>query len=183
MERELLQTILAKLSTLEQAVERVERHLLGPPRQDLGRAAAARERQRFLQGQRPRPPPAPFVYPQVDLQTAVFVHNDVYPVEYVFDRPPAESDPPPNGLPQEWLNQLFTCTIAHLDPSVCLEKTGLSVDQLKETNCSICLDEGMEEICILPCKHVFHKECIEDWLKRRPTCPTCRFSFTTPVET
>ncbi len=43
--------------------------------------------------------------------------------------------------------------------------------------CCICLaDYGTGDvIMVLPCKHEFHKECIEPWLTRRNrTCPLCK---------
>ena len=46
-----------------------------------------------------------------------------------------------------------------------------------EIDCSICREIGKvgEEKCVeLPCKHSFHFECIEPWLKRVSSCPICR---------
>lgn len=46
-----------------------------------------------------------------------------------------------------------------------------------EIDCSICREVGRvgEEKCVeLPCKHSFHFECIEPWLKRVASCPICR---------
>lgn len=46
-----------------------------------------------------------------------------------------------------------------------------------EIDCSICREVGSvgEEKCVeLPCKHSFHFECIEPWLKRVASCPICR---------
>ncbi|CRG83919.1 Mitochondria fission 1 protein [Talaromyces islandicus] len=42
--------------------------------------------------------------------------------------------------------------------------------------CSICMDpvELGTEVTELPCKHWFHGECIELWLKQHNTCPHCR---------
>lgn len=39
--------------------------------------------------------------------------------------------------------------------------------------CPICqsvLDDGVES----PCHHLFCRPCIEKWLEKRPSCPTCR---------
>ena len=43
--------------------------------------------------------------------------------------------------------------------------------------CSICLDNySNPEIKLnkLPCNHIFHKDCIQEWLKNNDTCPECR---------
>jgi len=43
--------------------------------------------------------------------------------------------------------------------------------------CTICQDvfsKGDQSIS-LPCKHMYHKDCIFPWLQTRNTCPTCRF--------
>jgi E3 ubiquitin-protein ligase RNF115/126 len=34
---------------------------------------------------------------------------------------------------------------------------------------------GRMEALMMPCRHVFHKECLVPWLKMSNTCPTCRF--------
>ena len=56
----------------------------------------------------------------------------------------------------------------------------------KEDICLICWLPGNEqdEINILTnfnhivtkckCKHIFHKSCIDKWIKKSPTCPICR---------
>lgn len=47
----------------------------------------------------------------------------------------------------------------------------------KETDCSICFEkiEAGEKIYNIPCKHIFHKECMTKWIQRRKkTCPMCR---------
>lgn len=44
-------------------------------------------------------------------------------------------------------------------------------------NCSICLEElpmGLQ-VTRMPCSHVFHSDCIVEWLKRSGLCPLCRF--------
>jgi len=46
-------------------------------------------------------------------------------------------------------------------------------------SCCICFVEYLldEEILKLPCTHIYHKECILNWLKIRSTCPTCRYDI------
>jgi hypothetical protein len=29
----------------------------------------------------------------------------------------------------------------------------------------------------LPCKHLFHKECLAHWLDKRRSCPVCRLDI------
>jgi len=46
-----------------------------------------------------------------------------------------------------------------------------------ESECNICMDEyKLEDVVVkLGCKHVFHKDCICNWLcNERVTCPVCR---------
>ena len=45
-----------------------------------------------------------------------------------------------------------------------------------EDTCPICLDqfEAEQKVIILPCKHGFHVDCIEPWLKMHSECPCCR---------
>ncbi|XP_066931672.1 RING finger protein 150-like [Clytia hemisphaerica] len=45
-----------------------------------------------------------------------------------------------------------------------------------EESCAVCLEcykEG-ETLRILPCKHEFHKACIDPWLLNHRTCPMCK---------
>ncbi|KAJ4770495.1 hypothetical protein LUZ62_020532 [Rhynchospora pubera] len=53
--------------------------------------------------------------------------------------------------------------------------------------CSICLVEYKEGEVLrsMPgCGHLFHVQCVDTWLKSRPTCPVCRTSpLTSPVPT
>lgn len=46
-----------------------------------------------------------------------------------------------------------------------------------DNTCSVCLDEYEEgdELLQLTCGHVFHRSCIDVWLKKNSICPYCRW--------
>ena len=48
-------------------------------------------------------------------------------------------------------------------------------------DCNICLSqmETSETLRALPCAHAFHAACINRWLSRAHTCPTCRATVPT----
>ncbi|KAE8732272.1 putative RING/U-box superfamily protein [Hibiscus syriacus] len=49
--------------------------------------------------------------------------------------------------------------------------------RLNHNTCSICLDEyqAKEKLRTIPdCKHYFHADCIDEWLKLNAACPLCR---------
>lgn len=50
---------------------------------------------------------------------------------------------------------------------------------LKDDMCVICQCsfEINEDVKILPCKHAFHKECVDAWLSDHKTCVTCKQSI------
>jgi hypothetical protein len=46
-----------------------------------------------------------------------------------------------------------------------------------KTTCAVCLAEYTDgdELRRLPgCRHAFHRECADQWLRQRPSCPLCR---------
>ncbi|XP_056593073.1 E3 ubiquitin-protein ligase TTC3 isoform X2 [Triplophysa dalaica] len=44
-----------------------------------------------------------------------------------------------------------------------------------EDPCIICHEDmSAEDMCVLECRHSFHRQCIKSWLKEQSTCPTCR---------
>ena len=57
----------------------------------------------------------------------------------------------------------------------------------EETNCAICLGSFSKKMKILPCKHTFDLECIDEWLQteydagKSLSCPFCR-RITTAVQ-
>ncbi|BGP31251.1 hypothetical protein JCM10296v2_003015 [Rhodotorula toruloides] len=46
-------------------------------------------------------------------------------------------------------------------------------------SCGICLDtfQLSDNAVALPCKHLYHEDCLVPWLKTSGTCPTCRFAL------
>lgn len=48
-------------------------------------------------------------------------------------------------------------------------------DGTKKGECVICMMELVtgEEVRYLPCMHTYHAVCIDDWLLRSLTCPSC----------
>ncbi len=50
------------------------------------------------------------------------------------------------------------------------------------TNCAICYENYAEGDTLCSpeqCGHVFHKECLDNWLKCKKQCPTCRMNIIT----
>ncbi|OHT16882.1 hypothetical protein TRFO_41479 [Tritrichomonas foetus] len=68
-------------------------------------------------------------------------------------RPPASEDVINSLHPQQY------------SEGVCLDST-----------CAICLTEmeNGDEVIVLNCRHGYHKDCIEPWLRTHNVCPTCR---------
>ena len=50
----------------------------------------------------------------------------------------------------------------------------------EKKNCVICLEDfkNGENVINLPCIHLFHKNCIKNWLKNQNSCPICKFKLT-----
>ena len=50
-----------------------------------------------------------------------------------------------------------------------------ALTHIVEKECSICKDNiDDRDLVRLPCKHYFHKDCINEWFEIRNTCPLCR---------
>ncbi|KAL3358473.1 hypothetical protein AABB24_015545 [Solanum stoloniferum] len=62
---------------------------------------------------------------------------------------------------------------------VALPSVEASNDNDGRKECVICKEEMKEgrDVCKLPCHHTFHWICILPWLKKRNTCPCCRFQL------
>ncbi|XP_061664858.1 uncharacterized protein si:ch211-207l14.1 isoform X2 [Syngnathoides biaculeatus] len=54
-----------------------------------------------------------------------------------------------------------------------------------DSMCLIChndLKRGTDGVRELQCTHTFHQECIEEWLWRKQSCPTCHVQVLTPQQ-
>ena len=73
------------------------------------------------------------------------------------------------GTDREIMNELPETTIEDVS----------KLDAEKK-NCVICLEEfkNKDKAIILPCIHLFHKNCIKNWLKKQNSCPICKFKLT-----
>ena len=54
-------------------------------------------------------------------------------------------------------------------------------DIMDKKQCQVCFDNFKDEdkIAKLPCKHLYHKDCILPWLEKHNTCPVCRHELPT----
>jgi len=61
-----------------------------------------------------------------------------------------------------------------------------NIEKLKE-NCVICMSSLnlyiTNDNTILPCKHIFHKYCLQRWRKENNFCPICKSSINKPLVT
>lgn len=114
----------------------------------------------------------------------VLIASIILLMKFFFDSSPAENPP------STWSNSLsrrdeliaaFPVFIhgklpANSDYGITSSSSNLSA--FENENCAICLEEYEhgEAIRVLPrCKHMFHKDCIEQWLRLRSmNCPVCR---------
>ena len=53
---------------------------------------------------------------------------------------------------------------------------------IKANECSICHEQLMQDVIVLPCSHRFHNECIEPWIISHNSCPICRAPIIEPEE-
>ncbi|XP_059820418.1 E3 ubiquitin-protein ligase RNF149-like isoform X2 [Hypanus sabinus] len=64
------------------------------------------------------------------------------------------------------INKLQLHTVRHGDREIDLDVEG----------CAVCIEvyRSRDVVRILPCKHVFHRMCIDPWLLEHRTCPMCK---------
>ncbi|KAH9453890.1 hypothetical protein Pst134EA_013008 [Puccinia striiformis f. sp. tritici] len=62
--------------------------------------------------------------------------------------------------------------VESLGSSHALASYGGSIDE--RDDCAVCLGFLDSDTLSLKCEHVFHRECINQWLRHNPSCPSCR---------
>lgn len=67
-------------------------------------------------------------------------------------------------------------------PLMKIKECDFEDDSKKE--CCICFLEFSvdDEVSRLPCGHIFHKKCVAEWLRKKCTCPECRWELETEDE-
>ena len=91
--------------------------------------------------------------------------------------PAAQADAVGDAVSQQELQQMQDFKRIVPDEELAkLQVVAFSELQTDEKNCSICLDEFLAEsqLYAIPCKHLFHKACLEDWVAENYKCPVCR---------
>lgn len=85
--------------------------------------------------------------------------------------PPAAPPPPPPAASRHFRENLPLAQVTADD---------LMLD-LNNKECVICFDEHVigQTACKLPCGHIFHPECLKDWLAKQASCPICRYEVET----
>eukprot|EP00929_Paragymnodinium_shiwhaense_P074815 TRINITY_DN38283_c0_g2_i1.p1 TRINITY_DN38283_c0_g2~~TRINITY_DN38283_c0_g2_i1.p1 ORF type:complete len:354 (+),score=99.66 TRINITY_DN38283_c0_g2_i1:182-1243(+) len=62
-----------------------------------------------------------------------------------------------------------------------IKVTNYDIEVNESTECSICLDELVvgQPALRIPCGHLYHEDCVRDWLKKSNECPVCRYELPT----
>lgn len=59
------------------------------------------------------------------------------------------------------------------------ERMEIDEDQCLNDECVICFEKLEGKIVCMPCSHMFHGDCIKNWLDKSHYCPVCRYNMPT----
>jgi len=78
---------------------------------------------------------------------------------------------PPSSRPAASKKTVASLPVLNLDSAEALEGVGGPA-----TKCPVCTEELVlgDNVQQLPCKHVFHVDCLKPWLQQDNSCPVCR---------
>ncbi|KAH3745838.1 RING finger protein [Pelomyxa schiedti] len=87
----------------------------------------------------------------------------------------------------ELMQQMFDNSQGRSRPASASSISSLAVVKIQQHHvddkeeCTICKDDYKvdDEVTMLPCKHLFHPDCIKHWLNMHNTCPSCRHELPT----
>ncbi|PNX90015.1 E3 ubiquitin-protein ligase rnf181 [Trifolium pratense] len=82
-----------------------------------------------------------------------------------------------DGLEEDEEEMIFEEEHIRFNPAAksCIEELEM-VEVEEVAKCVICF-EDLNAGVRLPCSHIFHANCIQDWLEVANSCPLCRFQF------
>ncbi|KAL2504106.1 E3 ubiquitin-protein ligase RNF43-like [Abeliophyllum distichum] len=87
------------------------------------------------------------------------------------------------GVLQQSMDESNVCSMVPASDSSIksLKRTRIDYENNCAKSCIVCLEEFSKEsktIC-MPCSHLFHGNCIKQWLRTSHYCPICRFEMPT----
>jgi|LakMenE18May11ns_1017337.scaffolds.fasta_scaffold00077_6 hypothetical protein len=93
----------------------------------------------------------------------------------------------PDNSQEDFINSLFQQASAseelERNDKIKLDVQSQLFSESEKTfsSCSICSDDYKDDdtVSTLNCKHIFHKNCIEEWGHYNPVCPVCKASIKT----
>lgn len=69
------------------------------------------------------------------------------------------------------------CNLQDIDSHLEKSKNNNIVENDDDECCAICYSELNKDPVKLKCDHIFHSECIKEWVKSSATCPICRYNI------
>lgn len=107
-----------------------------------------------------------FNHPNITRKEILCVISDIY--KYIYEE---EEETAP---PTEYIVTKECDSCSSIDNSEYII-TFIPDKKERKNECPICYsDYTVTTACKLPCKHVYHQECITQWLKEHNSCPLCR---------